>query len=66
MAKMNKSAIFSLIMAILCFAIALLPILGVVIADDPVGRFIFAGLWAMLGIVWIGNYRRMKNKGPKE
>lgn len=58
----NKSAAFSLIMAIICFGVALIPMLGFVLAGDPVGRFIFSGLWAMLGIVWIGNFLRMRKK----
>ncbi len=61
----NKAATFSLIMAIVCFAIALAPLLGFVLADDTVGRLIFTGAWALLGIVWIGNYRRTRNKTSK-
>jgi len=62
----NKTATFSLIMAIICFGVALVPILGLILVDDPIGRFIFAGLWAMLGFVWIGNFRRTRNKEPEE
>ena len=53
-------------MAVICFAVAVLPVFGIVLADDPIGRLIFAGLWTMLGIVWIGNFRRMRSKAPKE
>jgi uncharacterized RDD family membrane protein YckC len=62
----NKTATFSLIMAIICFGIALVPVLGIVLADDPFGRFIFAGLWALLGFVWFGNFRRARKKASKE
>ena len=61
----NKTAIFSLIMAIICFGVALIPVLGIVLVDDSIGRFIFAGLWAMLGFVWIGNFRRARKKPPE-
>ncbi len=60
----NKAATFSLIMAIVCFAIAVVPLLGFVLADDPLGRMIFTGLWAMLGFIWIGNFRRKRNEPP--
>jgi hypothetical protein len=56
----NKTATFSLIMAIICFAIALVPLLGFVLVADPFGRFIFAGLWTFLGLVWLGNFRRAR------
>jgi len=62
----NKTAAFSLIMAIICFAIALVPVLGFVLVDDPFGRFIFAGLWTILGVVWVGNYRRARKKSSEE
>ena len=62
----NKTATFSLVMAIICFGIALVPVLGFVLADDPFGRFIFAGLWALLGFIWFGNFRRARKKAPKE
>lgn len=62
----NKTATFSLIMAIICFGIALVPVFGFVLSDDPFGRFIFAGLWALLGFVWFRNFRRAQNKAPKE
>ncbi len=61
----NKTAIFSLILAIICFGVALVPVLGFVLADDPIGRFVFAGLWAMLGFVWLGNFRRARSKPPE-
>ena len=56
----KKTATFSIIMAIVCFAIALVPLLGLVLADDTVGRLIFTGAWALLGLVWVGNYRRTR------
>lgn len=62
----NKTATFSLIMAIICFAIAIVPLLGLVLVDDPMGRFIFTGLWAMLGFVWVGNFRRTRKNKPNE
>ena len=62
----NKAATFSLIMAILCFGVAMVPLLGLALVDDPMGRFIFTGLWAMLGFVWIGNFRRKRNSPPEE
>ena len=58
----NKTATFSLIMAVICFGIAVVPFLGLVLADDTVGRVIFTGMWAMLGFVWLGNYRRHRGK----
>ena len=62
----NKTATFSLIMAIICFGIALVPVLGIVLSGDPLGRFIFAGLWALLGFIWFGNFRRARNKAREE
>jgi hypothetical protein len=61
----KKTGTFSLIMAIICFAIALVPLLGLVLADDLTGRLIFAGAWTLLGLVWIGNYRRARNNMPR-
>ncbi len=58
----GKTAIFSLAMAIVCFGVALVPLLGLVLVEDQLGRFIFTGLWVMLGFVWIGNYRRTRAK----
>jgi hypothetical protein len=62
----NKTAIFSLIMAIICFGIAIVPLLGLVLAADPLGRFVFAGLWTFLGFVWIRNFRRAQKKASEE
>ena len=62
----NKTATFSLILAIVCFGIALVPLLGIVLADDPMGRFIFTGLWAMLGFVWVGNFRRTRKNNESD
>lgn len=58
----NKPATFSIVMAVICFVVALVPLLGLVLADDLVGRVIFSGAWALLGFVWLGNYRRMRRK----
>ena len=58
MVKGRKTKYFSLIMAIVCFVVAAVPALGFVLQDDPIGRLIFSIVWAFLGFVWFGHFRR--------
>jgi len=64
--KNSKTAIFSLIMAVVCFIVSAVPAFGFVLQDDPVGRLIFAAVWAFLGFVWLGHFRRARKKSVEE
>ena len=66
MEKGSRTAWFSLIMAIICFGVAAVPLLGLILQDDPLGRLIFIAAWAFLGFVWIGHYRRARKKDNGE
>lgn len=60
MANGSRTARFSLIMAVVCFGVAAVPLLGLILRDDPLGRLIFIVAWTFIGFVWIGHYRRAK------
>ena len=64
--KKNKTAIFSLVMAIMCFVVAAVPAFGFILVDDPLGRYIFAAVWAVLGFVWLGHFRRSRKTAVGE
>jgi hypothetical protein len=44
----------ALAMAIVSFAVGAIPASGLVLKEDTVGRAIFAGVWIVLGLVWLG------------
>jgi len=52
-----------LIATIICFAIAVLALTGVILRGDVVGRVIFGCVWALLGVVWLGWH--LHGKGAK-
>ena len=66
MVKKNRTAVFSLVMAVVCFAVAAVPAFGFILQDDPLGRLIFAAVWAFLGFVWLGHYRRARKTTSTE
>jgi len=50
-------------MAIIAFIVAAIPAFGTVMKEDPVGRAIFAVVWVLIGIAWLGPFQ--KNSYPK-
>ncbi|MDX1414214.1 MAG: hypothetical protein R3293_08480 [Candidatus Promineifilaceae bacterium] len=64
--KKRKTAIFSLVMAIVCFIVAAIPALGLVLTGDPIGRLIFTAVWAALGFVWVRHFRRAWHGATEE
>ena len=50
----------SLVMAAIAFVVAALSASGLILATDTTGRIIFTAVWAFLGIVWLGNYFRIR------
>jgi hypothetical protein len=64
--KKTKTAIFSLILALICFGVAAVPALGLMLQDDPFGRLIFTAVWAFLGFVWLSHFRRARKKRVEE
>jgi hypothetical protein len=42
--------------AVICFAIAALAVVGVILAGDLVGRLVFGVVWVAVGVVWLGSY----------
>ena len=54
---------YSVIMAIIAFIVAAIPAFGTVMKEDPVGRAIFAVVWVLIGIAWLGPFQ--KNSYPK-
>ena len=63
---MNKTAVFSLIMAVICFIVAAIPALGFILLGDPIGRLIFTAVWAFLGFVWLRHFQRSRKASAKE
>lgn len=67
MAKWQIPPKFSVIAAILSFAIATICLLGIVLKNDLVGRLIFGATWSLVGTGWLGQYfhARKTSKSPK-
>jgi len=53
-------------MAIIAFIVAAIPTFGVVMKEDPVGRAIFAAVWVLVGVAWLGHLVRVKKSTSKE
>jgi len=53
-------------MAIIAFIVAAIPAFGVVMKEDPVGRAIFAAVWVLVGVAWLGHLVRVKKAASKE
>lgn len=66
MSKRKISPRFSIIMAIIAFIVAAIPAFGVVMKEDPVGRAIFAAVWVLVGVAWLGHLVRVKKSASKE
>ncbi len=57
---------YSIIMAIIAFIVAAIPAFGMVLKEDPVGRAIFAAVWVLIGIAWLGHFVRVRKPASKE
>ncbi|MFC1484643.1 hypothetical protein ACFL5M_02295 [Candidatus Neomarinimicrobiota bacterium] len=53
----------SLLLTVICFAIAVASAAGLVLKTDTVGRTIFTAVWALLGFVWLGQFILGKKTG---
>jgi hypothetical protein len=54
-----------MIMAIISFVIAAIPAFGLVMRADPVGRVIFAVVWIVIGVAWLGQAFHAKQSGER-
>lgn len=66
---MSKRAIsprFSITMAIIAFIVAAIPAFGVVMKEDTIGRIIFAAVWILVGVGWLGHLFIVKKSISKE
>ena len=52
----TRGPIVWLLLAAVSFVIAGLAGFGVILARDPGGRLIYAGLWGMVGLVWLARF----------
>jgi len=66
MSERKISPRFSIMMAIIAFIVAAIPTFGVVMKEDPVGRAIFAAVWVLVGVAWLGHLVRVKKSTSKE
>ena len=66
MSKRKISPRFSITMAIIAFIVAAIPALGVVMKEDIIGRIIFAGVWILVGIGWLGHLMIVKKSTSRE
>lgn len=66
MSKRGISPRISITMAIIAFLVAAIPAFGVVMKEDPIGRTIFAVVWILVGIGWLGHLVRVKKSTSKE
>jgi hypothetical protein len=48
-------------MAIIAFIVAAIPALGVVMKEDTIGRAIFASVWVLVGVAWLGHLVSVKS-----
>ncbi len=51
----------SMVMAIIAFIVAAVPTFGIVLKEDPVGRIIFAAVWVLIGVGWLGHLINVKD-----
>jgi len=66
MSELKLTPRFSTIMAIVSFTVAAIPAFGVVMKEDPVGRAIFAAVWALVGVAWLGHLVRVKRSASRD
>ena len=66
MPRRRISPRISTVLAIVAFIVAALPAFGVVMRDDPVGRAIFAAVWVLVGIAWLGHLVSVKGSASEE
>ena len=56
----------SIIMAIIAFIVAAIPAFGMMMKEDPIGRAIFAAVWVLIGIAWLGHLVRVKKPASEK
>ncbi len=56
MAEQGARRIVWVLLAAVCFAIALLAAFGVILARDDTGRIIYGVVWSLLGVSWLARY----------
>jgi hypothetical protein len=66
MSKREISPRFSITMAIIAFIVAAIPAFGVVMKDDTIGRIIFAAVWILVGVGWLGHLLIVKKSTSRE
>jgi hypothetical protein len=66
MSKREISPRFSITMAIIAFIVAAIPAFGVVMKEDTIGRIIFAGVWILVGVGWLGHLMIVKKSTSRE
>ncbi len=52
-----------LLAALLSAGVSIIVFLKVVLANDTTGRLIFGIVWALIAVIWFGQYLSLKNKG---
>ena len=55
------SSRFSVVMAIIAITVAAIAAFGLVMSEDPVGRAVFAMVWVVIGLAWLGHVLKRKN-----
>ena len=65
MSERQISPRVSIIMAIIAFTVAVIPAFGVVMKQDSFGRAIFAAVWVLVGVAWLGHLVRVKKSTSK-
>lgn len=50
----NISPRISITLAVISFAVAMIPALGIVMSSDIVGRAIVTTAWLLIGLAWVG------------
>ncbi|MHC4535796.1 MAG: hypothetical protein ACYS6K_17740 [Planctomycetota bacterium] len=66
MSKRKISPRFSITMAIIAFIVAAIPAFGVVMKEDTIGRIIFASVWILVGVGWLGHLLIVKKSISRE
>jgi hypothetical protein len=62
MADGSSKSFLWLLLAIVSFVMAVLSISGVLLADDPAGRWVFGIVWIGIGILWVVRFTRPTKK----
>jgi hypothetical protein len=66
MRSWKTGRIIRLLIAIGCFVMAGLSFFGVVSKDDPGEQRLFAGLWALAGVLWLLRISLQGGKRPPD